>query len=57
MKNSEIVDVISVYKRIVESSRKGKGIRLSWEEACAVTCDGAVRQALDTAEDEERSND
>ena len=47
-------DVIEVYKRISDACRKGKGLRLSWEEVSAIACDGAVQQAIDTADDEAR---
>lgn len=49
-------DVIDVYRRISQASRAGRGVRLSLEEALAVTCDGAVRQAIDTADDEKRED-
>lgn len=47
-------DVIAVYRRIVEASRAHRGIRLSREDVFAITCDGAVQQAIDTADDEEQ---
>ncbi len=46
----EIADVIEVYKRIFKAARKGKGIRLTLEEVLVITCDGAVQQAVETAE-------
>lgn len=48
------LDVIPVYKRIEKACRLGNGIRLSWQEVCAIWHDGAVRQAVETADDEER---
>ncbi len=47
-------DVVPVYKRIFAAVAKGKGVRLSAEECHAIWCDGATRQCVETAEDEER---
>jgi len=49
-------DVIKVYKRLAKAVLAGKGVRLSWEEVHAITCDGAVRQAIDTADEEDNGD-
>lgn len=49
----EIADVTTVYRKIVKASKAGKGTRLSWSEVAAITCDGAVMQAIDQADYEE----
>lgn len=48
----EIADVISVYLRIQKAYKRGTGTRLAWSEVAAIMCDGAVMQAIDTAEEE-----
>jgi hypothetical protein len=48
-------DVIPVYRRIVKASLRGKGIRLSWADVNAIRCDGAVIQAIETADEEEQT--
>lgn len=50
-----MTDVIAVYKRIATASVAGKGVRLTWEEVHAIACDGAVRQAINTADEEAAS--
>jgi len=51
---NDIADVITVYRKIAKASKAGKGISLSWAEVAAITCDGAVMQAIDQADAEEQ---
>lgn len=45
-----IVDVIAVYKRIHKAVKRRTGTRLTYMEAAAIWHDGAVQQAVETAE-------
>lgn len=45
-------DVIDVYRRIIAASGKGRGVRLTPRETLAVASDDAVRQAVQTEDDD-----
>lgn len=42
----ELPNVADVYRRVIRASRRGRGVRLSPEEARAVAQDGAVEACV-----------
>jgi hypothetical protein len=53
---NEMCDVIALYRRLEKSHKRGVGTRLTRDEVAAIMCDGAVRQAMETADYEESSD-
>jgi len=47
------MDLLGTYRRILEAARHGRGVRLSADEVAAMVGDTAIRQVVDTAEEEE----